>query len=96
MRFSHPVVLLFPAPASVRIVGIVDISGTRMTLGHTGHDCVEAIDDIKYSPNGRLLAVGSHDNFVDVYEVNNRYSSLNLSHSTPHTSLYFYPELFLF
>jgi len=32
-------------------------------------DCVEAIDDLKYSPDGTMLAVGSHDNFVDVYVV---------------------------
>ena len=27
-------------------------------------DCVEAVDDLKYSPDGKMLAVGSHDNFV--------------------------------
>jgi Ca2+-binding EF-hand superfamily protein/WD40 repeat protein len=34
-------------------------------------DCVESIDDLKYSPDGTMLAVGSHDNFVDVYLVQN-------------------------
>jgi len=33
------------------------------------HDCVEAIDDLKFSPDGDLLAAGSHDNFIDVYQV---------------------------
>jgi WD40 repeat protein len=32
-------------------------------------DCEEDIDDLKYSPDGTMLAVGSHDNFVDIYDV---------------------------
>ncbi|XP_037073171.1 echinoderm microtubule-associated protein-like 6 [Pollicipes pollicipes] len=31
-------------------------------------DRKEAISDLKFSPDGSRLAVGSHDNFVDVYE----------------------------
>ena len=33
------------------------------------HHCNEAIDEVKYSPDGALLAAGSHDNFIDVYDV---------------------------
>ena len=32
-------------------------------------DCDEDLDDLKYSPDGTMLAVGSHDNYVDVYDV---------------------------
>ena len=33
------------------------------------HHCNEAIDEVKYSPDGALLAAGSHDNFIDIYDV---------------------------
>ena len=39
--------------------------GTRCEF----HHCNEAIDEVKYSPDGCLLAAGSHDNFIDVYDV---------------------------
>jgi WD40 repeat protein len=32
-------------------------------------DCSEDISDIKFSPNCKMLAVGSHDNFIDIYSV---------------------------
>lgn len=33
------------------------------------HDCTEAIADVKFSPSSERLAVGSHDNFIDIYDV---------------------------
>ena len=33
----------------------------------------EVIHELKFSPNGRYLAVGSNDNFVDVYTVADSY-----------------------
>ena len=46
-------------------------------------DRKEVIHEMKFSPNGELLAVGSNDNYVDIYSVPQRfnecinYSSLN-------------------
>ena len=35
----------------------------------TRRDCVGDMSDIKYSPNNRMLAVGSHDNYIDIYVI---------------------------
>lgn len=37
------------------------------------HDRKEVIHELKYSPDGTMLAVGSNDNFVDVYSVHEKY-----------------------
>jgi len=36
---------------------------------HKGHDAKEWIQDVKFSPDGATLAVGSHDNKVYLYDV---------------------------
>jgi len=46
-------------------------------------DCKEDISDIKFSPNGRMLAVASHDNYIDIYAV--KYTKGNLQ--TPTTDV---------
>lgn len=35
----------------------------------TRKDCEEDISDIKFSPNNHMLAIGSHDNFIDIYSI---------------------------
>lgn len=42
--------------------------GTRCEFRH----CAEAVDEVRYSPDGHLLAAGSHDNFIDIYDVSGR------------------------
>ena len=39
-------------------------------------DRKEVIHELKYSPDGQHLAVGSNDNFVDVYSVAQRYKKV--------------------
>jgi WD40 repeat protein len=31
--------------------------------------CKEAVDALRYSPDGSKLAAGSHDNCIDIYDV---------------------------
>lgn len=44
-------------------------SSPQLTLTEVIHrsDCVEDISDIKFSPNDKMLAVGSHDGYIDIY-----------------------------
>ena len=39
-------------------------------------DRKEVIHELKYSPDGQHLAVGSNDNFVDIYSVSQRYKKV--------------------
>ncbi|CAG9464667.1 unnamed protein product [Pedinophyceae sp. YPF-701] len=57
---------------SVRVLATSDL---RKTLKAARH-CIEAIHEVRYSPDGAKLAVGSHDNFVDVYDVERGYARL--------------------
>ena len=36
----------------------------------------EVLHELKYSPDGSLLAVGSNDNFVDIYSVAQKYKKV--------------------
>lgn len=38
----------------------------NMCLCVSRKDCVEDISDVKFSANGKMLAVGSHDNYIDM------------------------------
>ena len=41
------------------------------------HDRKEVIHEVKYSPDNAYLAVGSNDNFVDIYAVDDQYKRVS-------------------
>eukprot|EP00795_Rhopilema_esculentum_P003114 gene3114-1413_t len=49
------------------------LKGRDLTELYHIKDRKEVLHEMKYSPDGSLLAVGSNDNFVDIYAVNERY-----------------------
>eukprot|EP00976_Prorocentrum_cordatum_P063428 1177083-Prorocentrum_minimum.AAC.4 len=57
------------------------VGSSRVDIKH----CVEAIEAIRFSPDGKRLAVGSHDNFVDVYDTT-RHKFQRLCRCTGHSS----------
>lgn len=47
-------------------------------------DREEAIQVIKYSPNGLYLAVGSYDNYIDIYDLSKNYGRVGRGTRTHH------------
>lgn len=60
------------------MVAVVEFA--TMTDVFRWHDCTEAVEEMKYSPNGAFLATGSRDNNIDVYSVTNDYQHYKRLH----------------
>jgi len=52
------------------------LDGVSLAEVVSKRDRKEEISDLKYSPNNSLLAVGSHNNFIDIYNASKRYERL--------------------
>jgi len=53
--------------------GLVVLSADSLDTMHAKKDREEPIHEVKFSPNGAYLAAGSHDNHVDIYDVNKQF-----------------------
>ena len=56
--------------------GVVILSADSLDTMHTKKDREEPIHEVKFSPNGQYLAVGSHDNYIDVYDIGKQYGRM--------------------
>ena len=59
--------------------GFVVLSADSLDTVYTKKERDEAIHDLKYSPNGLYLAVGSYDNFIDIYDVSKDYGRVGVA-----------------
>jgi len=68
-----------PTPPSPRVgqvgfiggfLGVYDSTTLQRLAWH--HRTSGDIDVVKFSPNGRQLAAGSHENVIDLYDVKNK------------------------
>ncbi|KAF0683188.1 Aste57867_24752 [Aphanomyces stellatus] len=50
------------------------LDATTMEIVHEGRDSKQSLADIKFSPDGTLLAIGSHDNCIYLHSVMENYS----------------------
>jgi WD40 repeat protein len=47
----------------------VEDEGGRLRKLRAFRRCREDLDDLKFSPDGSALAIASHDNFIDIYDI---------------------------
>lgn len=59
--------------------GLVVLSADSLDTIHAKKDREEPIHELKYSPNGQYLGVGSHDNYIDVYDVGKQYGRMGVA-----------------
>ena len=58
-------------------LAIIDIE--KWTIKYKDIECKAYISDVKFSPNGNLLAIGSHDTLIQVYEFPTMIKKVTLS-----------------
>ena len=54
---------------------VVDVDDMKIHAAHK--HMYEAVDDIKFSPDGTKLAVASHDNFIDIHDATKGYKFMH-------------------
>ena len=59
--------------------GYAVLSSDSLDTMFTKKDREEPIHELKYSPSGQFLAVGSYDNYIDVYDVGKQYGRVGVA-----------------
>ena len=61
----------------LRVLAVQLGEDTMMKPMFDTKDCTQAIDELKYSPGSRYLAVASHDTCIDIYSVRKGYQHIH-------------------
>ena len=59
--------------------GIIVFTADSLDTVHLRKDRDQPIGELKYSPNGQYLAVGSDENTIDVYDISKQYTRIGVS-----------------
>lgn len=80
VKMEGPGGVLAYSPNGAVLVGgltngkIIILDGVTLAIKGSKHDRIKQISEIKFSPDGQVLAVGAHDSLIFTYRVNDNFT----------------------